>query len=136
LTHLRETLVSYRLEMARRTLNDARLLVESGGSPWSVANRAYYAMFYAVLALLIAVGQSPRKHAGAITLFDKLFVKPGLFPAETSRWLHRAFTLRQLADYRELADISPERASELVTWAGELVGHVERFLRAQQPRQN
>ena len=47
----RRTLIRYRLTMARETLEDARVLRREGRSPWSVVNRAYYAMFYAVLAL-------------------------------------------------------------------------------------
>jgi uncharacterized protein (UPF0332 family) len=33
-------------------LRDAHLLLDQEGSPESVINRSYYAMFYAVLALL------------------------------------------------------------------------------------
>jgi hypothetical protein len=42
-------------------------------------NRAYYAMFYAVLALLAQGKQENSKHSGAIALFDKDFVKLGIF---------------------------------------------------------
>jgi len=55
----RKDLVGYRLQRAIETLRDAHLLFEQGGSLWSVINRAYYAMFYAVLALLISVGEGP-----------------------------------------------------------------------------
>jgi uncharacterized protein (UPF0332 family) len=34
-------------------------------------------MFYAVLALLQKVGKVPRKHSGAISLFDTEFVRKG-----------------------------------------------------------
>ena len=42
-----QDLIAYRLERARETLRDAELLFDQGGM-----NRAYYAMFYTVLALL------------------------------------------------------------------------------------
>ena len=45
----RAALVGYRMQRARETLGDAHLLCERKGSLWSVINRAYYAMFYAVL---------------------------------------------------------------------------------------
>jgi uncharacterized protein (UPF0332 family) len=41
-----------RIHRARETLRDAHLLLDQEGSPESVINRSYYAMFYAVLALL------------------------------------------------------------------------------------
>jgi uncharacterized protein (UPF0332 family) len=105
-----QDLIAYRLERARETLRDAELLFEQGGTPASVVNRAYYgcrrrnhyAMFYVVLALLITVGAGTSKHSGVIALFDEHFVRPGKFPKEMSKVLHRAFELRQIGDYREL----------------------------------
>jgi uncharacterized protein (UPF0332 family) len=37
-------------------------------------SRAYYAMFYAALALLTSLGKGASKHSGALALFDQLFV--------------------------------------------------------------
>ena len=73
----KEQLISYRLERARETLQDAHLLMDQGGSPGSVINRSYYAMFYAVLALLTTLGKGSSKHSGVIALFDQYFVKSG-----------------------------------------------------------
>lgn len=39
------------------------------------------------------------KHSGAIALFNKDFVKQGIFKKDYSRWLHDAFDLRQRSDY-------------------------------------
>ncbi len=50
-------LIKYRLRMAQKTLEDAQLLFSKGGTSWSVVNRAYYAMFYATLALLVFTGK-------------------------------------------------------------------------------
>jgi len=54
----------------------------------SVINRAYYAMFYAVLALLQSIGKVAGKHTGAIGLFDTEFVLKGALSREMSRDLH------------------------------------------------
>ncbi|MBI3163682.1 MAG: HEPN domain-containing protein, partial [Chloroflexi bacterium] len=43
----------YRLDQARETLLDAQVLYEHERRPASIVNRAYYAMFYATLALLV-----------------------------------------------------------------------------------
>ena len=45
-------LVVYRMDQARAALEEALLLHHSGKTTLGVVNRAYYAMFYAVLALL------------------------------------------------------------------------------------
>ena len=46
------SLIKYRLEQALTALDDAKYLLEGNRSPQSIINRAYYAMFYATLALL------------------------------------------------------------------------------------
>ena len=95
-----KSLIQYRLEQAETALEDARFLLEGGRSPQSIVNRAYYAMFYAVLALLQKIGKVPLKHTGLISLFDTEFALKGLFPKELSRDFHRAFELRQASDYK------------------------------------
>ncbi len=85
MTEEKKALIRYCLKMARSTLKDAQLLQEQGGSHWSVVNRAYYAMFYASLALLTLIGQGASKHGGVIALFDQHFVKPGIFSREMSK---------------------------------------------------
>lgn len=70
-----QELIAYRLTRARETLKDAHLLAQAGGSLGSIINRAYYVMFYAVLALLTSERKGSSKHSGAIALFDQLFIK-------------------------------------------------------------
>ena len=54
-------------------------------------NRAYYAMFYAVLALAALKDIAISKHTHAVAFFDKEFVHKGIFPKELSRALHYGF---------------------------------------------
>lgn len=93
-----KALMTYRLEQADESLKAAELLLQGKLLRPSV-NRAYYAMFYAVLALLASKKMETSKHSGVISLFDKEFVKTGSFPKEFSKWLHDAFTVRQRSDY-------------------------------------
>ena len=92
------TLVRYRLEQADEALGAAQLLLDQH-SLRAVVNRAYYAMFYAVLALLALRKQETSRHAGAISLFDREFVRPGVFSTDLLQWLHRAFRRRLAADH-------------------------------------
>ncbi|PKN30746.1 MAG: hypothetical protein CVU64_02015 [Deltaproteobacteria bacterium HGW-Deltaproteobacteria-21] len=70
-------------------------------------------MFYAILAFLAARKEETSKHSGAIALFDREFVKSGVFPKEFSRWRHNAFDLRQQSDYTPLACIGKDDAAEI-----------------------
>ena len=93
-----QALVACRLEQADESIEAARTLLDKKLLRPSV-NRAYYAMFYAVLALLARGKKETSKHSGVIALFDRDFVKQGIFKKDCSRWLHDAFDLRQRSDY-------------------------------------
>jgi uncharacterized protein (UPF0332 family) len=125
-------LVGYRLEQADAALSDAKYLLDGHRSPHSIINRAYYAMFYAALALLQKAGKIPSKHAGAIALFDTEFVAKGAFPRELSRDFHKAFELRQASDYRALQSPLREKAEEAWERATHFVRAVKEHLRASE----
>jgi uncharacterized protein (UPF0332 family) len=121
-------LVRYRLEQAIETLREASLLLDQNA--WRGAqNRAYYAMFYAVLGLLATRQLGSSKHSGVLGLFDREFVKPGLLPRALSRSLRLAFNRRQSWDYGEVAELDPEEISETVKEAKLFVRAIEEFLR-------
>ena len=109
----RKALIQYRLERAHESLNDARLMLEQNGSPSGVINRAYYAMFYTTLALLITIDRGSSKHQGVIALFDENFMKQNILPKELGRILHRAFEMRQVGDYRDLMIVTKEQAVDV-----------------------
>ncbi|MBI4619882.1 MAG: HEPN domain-containing protein [Desulfobacterales bacterium] len=54
-------LVRHRIEQALTALEDARFLLDGKRSPQSIVNRAYYAMFYAALALLQSISKVPSR---------------------------------------------------------------------------
>jgi uncharacterized protein (UPF0332 family) len=117
-----DQLMLYRLEQADESLEAADLLLINQKYRPAV-NRSYYAMFYAILALLVPTKQQSSKHSWVITLFDRDFVRTGVFQKEFSEWLHEAFNLRQRADYRELFIVSREQATTQLE-------HAQRFVAA------
>lgn len=121
-------LVRHRLEQAHTSLDDAKFLLQGNRSSQGIVNRAYYAMFYAVLALLQMIGKVPSKHTGIISLFDTEFVLKGVFQKDLSRWLHKAFELRQVSDYRTVKPISREKAEDTLNNAVRFVEVVEKYL--------
>ena len=106
-------LIQYRLKEADESLKEAEVLLREGMSMRAVMNRMYYAMFYALLALLQQKQIATSKHSGAISMFDKEFVKNGIFDKELSKTLHRAFELRQKGDYMEEAEVTKEDVDEM-----------------------
>jgi uncharacterized protein len=122
-----QALVTYRLEQADESLEAARTLFVKKLIRPSI-NRAYYAMFYAVLALLAQGKKETSKHSGAIALFDRDFVKQGIFKKDYSRWLHDAFDLRQRSDYAAEYHASPEDAEITMKNAETFVDSVKKVL--------
>lgn len=121
-------LIRYRLEQARETLEDARVLFNNFRRPASVVNRAYYAMFYATLALLVTVNKFSSKHVGVISFFDSEFVKRNIFSKEMSRKLHEAFETRQEGDCENPDKVDRERAAEVLNDAAEFLKVIEEKL--------
>jgi len=120
-----QELGAYRISQARDSLREADVLLRGEMSLRSVMNRLYYAMFYAVLALLQTKQLGTSKHSGAIALFDKEFVKTGTFPKELSKALHRAFELRQKGDYMEETEISTADMEDIRPLAERFVDKAE-----------
>jgi uncharacterized protein (UPF0332 family) len=106
---------------AQETLDDAEKIFAAGGSARSVVNRAYYAAFYAVLALFLKndINLKSSKHAGILSLFDREFIHSGKIDRAYSKIIHRLFDERQAVDYKEFSEVTPENARALLDKARE-----------------
>ena len=114
------SLVMYRLERARESLEEASILLECRHGN-AFVNRLYYACFYAVSALLLTRGLSSAKHGGVRSLFHQNFVKPGLVDTELGQIYDRLFDNRQKGDYADLVRFDPDEVSEWYDEAREFV---------------
>ena len=122
-----ELLVKYRISEAEETLRDAELLLKQSGFRGSI-NRSYYGMFYALLGLLATRGLGRSKHSAVISLFDREFVKTGIFSKELSRSLHRAFDERQANDYGEMLQPDLLLAESIFQQAQAFVREIKEYL--------
>ena len=122
-----EALLRYRIEQAHETLREAEILFKQSALRGTI-NRAYYAMFYALLALLATRQLGTSKHSGALSLFDREFVKTGMFPRNLSRFLRLAFDLRQTHDYGEITEIDQVTAQETLSNAKTFISAIETYL--------
>jgi len=69
----KKDLIIYRLERARETLDDAKLLAEK--QRWNSAiNRLYYAAYYAIIAILLNENYKSTTHNGAKSKFSEHFI--------------------------------------------------------------
>ncbi len=89
---------------ADQACSSARALLELGDVD-GACNRAYYAMFDAARAALLASGAPVRPdigktHSGLINAFSDHLIKNGPVTREMGRLLKRAEEIRLVADYR------------------------------------
>jgi uncharacterized protein (UPF0332 family) len=114
-------LVLYRLQRARETLKDARILAQA--QRWNpCVNRLYYACFYAVSSLLIQEGLSSSKHSGVRSLFNRHFVKTNKVSKETARIFNDLFERRQEGDYMDFVSF---KESQVQLWLSDAEAFVE-----------
>ncbi len=126
----RETLFIYRLKEAEETLQEARRMLEGNFSSRTIINRAYYSMFYLLLALFLKndVNIKSSKHKGVLSLFDKEFVKTGKIDKRYSEMLHATFDARLEGDYKELIQFSSDAAAGFVERAEEFLTGVRKLI--------
>ena len=91
------------LAKAEQASSSARALLERGDVDGST-NRAYYAMFDAARAALLASNapvdlEQVRTHTGLIGAFGEHLVKNGIVSKDIGHFLRRAQKVRMVADY-------------------------------------
>lgn len=92
------------LHKAITALSPAKLLLDAGDSS-GACNRAYYAMFDAARAALLASKLSDdvltiKTHSALISNFSMKLVKPGLVEIELGKDLNKVEDLRLIGDYK------------------------------------
>jgi uncharacterized protein (UPF0332 family) len=117
------------LGKANRAAASARLLLDAGDVD-GACNRAYYAMFDAARAALLA-SQAPveaevaRTHGGLIAAFSLHLVKTGKVSVDLGRTLNRAEEVRLVADYRG-DSVDREHADWMIIEARSFVDAIQR----------
>lgn len=126
-----ETLFLYRMNQAEETLSDAGKMLLAGLSTRSVINRAYYSMFYALLALFLKtnVNIKSSKYIGVISVFNKEFIKTGKIDKYYSKIIHEIFDARQESDYKEYVEISEIETMNYVKLANEFIKNIKDFIK-------
>lgn len=89
---------------AVRATASAKILLDTGDVD-GACDRAYYAMFNAARAALLASGAPvqadiSRTHSGLIAAFSLHLVKPGQVSVDLGRALNKVEELRLIADYK------------------------------------
>jgi uncharacterized protein (UPF0332 family) len=120
-------LIRYRLDRARETLEEARLMLENQHL-FAAMNRCYYSAFYIVSALLLTDGKSSSKHSGIRALFHQNVVHSGLVSQEWGAFYNQLCECRQKADYEDLVKLNTEQIKEWFDKTGVFMRLIEEII--------
>lgn len=110
---LQKDYARYRIERAREDLDAAHLLFEAGN--YRIANnRAYYAIFHAMRAVLVFDNFDSSKHSGIIAEFRRKYIKEGVFPVNISKMIGSSFAIRNASDYDDMFIASKKDTEEQI----------------------
>ena len=124
----KESYIKYRLARAWDTFDDAKILASRG--KWnSTINRLYYAVYYAVMALLLKNDLKPTTHNGAKSNFTEHYIKSQIIDKKYGKLYSQLFTWRQKGDYDDLFDFQEKQVSEYFKPVEELISLIESMLK-------
>lgn len=123
-------LALYRMNRAEETLEAAKreLLAEDYRT---ANNRAYYAVFHAIRALLALDGADYKKHSGVLAHFNQYYIKTGIFPVDFSEIVGNASEIRNDSDYDDFYICSKEQTVTLVDSVKVVVAAIRQYLEQQ-----
>ncbi len=130
---LKEDLVNIskaRVAHADDCLRASELLLNAGEYK-DAANRAYYAAFHSLRAVLILDEFDSKKHSGIIAKFGEKYLKTEIFNKEISEYITSLFRVRTASDYDDFYIVSKEEAKSQVQKAKTIVDNVKQYLSTQ-----
>ena len=89
----------YRLAKAEETLRTAETIAKELKDYTSANNRAYYAIFYAIRAVLALEQIDFKRHKDVIAYFNQKYIKTEIFPRKIGKKIAQAQKVREDSDY-------------------------------------
>ncbi|MCI9671425.1 HEPN domain-containing protein [Pseudoflavonifractor sp. 60] len=117
----------YRFQKAEEMLASAKRDMEARDYA-SANNRAYYAIFHAMRAVLALDGEDFRKHSAVIARFTLNYLKPEILPREYSKLISNASLIRNRSDYEDFYICSVADTNALFSGAVTFCGDVGEYL--------
>ena len=120
-------LVSIQIEKSKEKLDAAKVLLREGFIDDAIS-RAYYGVFHAASAVLLAEGITVDSHSGLKTMFGLRLIKTEKIDQKYGRWLNRLKVERENGDYDIFTSFNQEDAQESINEAEEFIEEMTRYL--------
>ena len=122
-------LAKYKLDRAKEEYDTAQLLFDNDKLKAS-NNRAYYAIYHALTAVLCLEPIAFKKHKDTIAHFNKNYVHGGTFSGDIGRKIAKSAKIRHASDYDEFYIASREEAENQINTANEIISAIEAHLQS------
>lgn len=119
-------LAKYRLETAANDIHSAEILF-AANEYRAANNRAYYAIYHAISAIHALDGNQYKRHKDAIGVFNREYVKTGIFPRDLGRKVAQAEEIRHASDYDDFYVANLDETKEQIEIAKEFVENVKNY---------
>lgn len=123
-----ENFSRYRLNKAKETLETAEMIFKDGKDFTSANNRAYYAIFYAIRAVLAIKEIDFKRHKDVLAYFNKEYINKEIFPKMIGRKIAQAQRIREDSDYDDDYEPSFEKTEQQIKTAQELIILIEEYI--------
>ncbi|MCL2222230.1 MAG: HEPN domain-containing protein [Oscillospiraceae bacterium] len=117
-----------RLEKAADDLDTAEICYKAGKYD-AAANRAYYAAYHAIRAVLALDNIERRKHSGNISYFREHYIATNVFDRKYSETIKKAEILRNDADYKDMHTTSADEAEDIIEKANGFYSAVRAYVK-------
>ncbi len=124
----RKTLVNLEFEKASNIMSQIQLFHQN--KFWdTIANRLYYAVYHAVVALFIHDGIEVGTHKTTINRFGNYYVQTGIFTTQDGKLFSRLKSIREASDYTTTYSISQDTLEPRMMEAQDLIVRIEHYLK-------
>ena len=117
----------YRLDRAKQDLSDAEFSYKNHRY-LNANNRAYYAIFHAIRAVLATEKVDFKKHKDVLAYFNQNYIKTEIFPRMIGKKISQARKVREDSDYDDEFEPTDIETKMQIESASELIDLVEKYL--------
>lgn len=127
--------VRYWWGRAQESLEAAKREFAAGAYSFAV-NRGYYALFYAVSALLLEEGHRFKKHSGVRSAFNREIIKTGRMEKRHGDLYNEIFDDRQEGDYIEFTRFDAPYVQEKIDSCDRFLAVLRPLIKSLPPKED
>ncbi|PIY05231.1 MAG: hypothetical protein COZ21_04535 [Bacteroidetes bacterium CG_4_10_14_3_um_filter_31_20] len=127
----RNTLIEYRLQQAKETIEEADILIAKNKYRAAV-NRIYYGMFYSLLALALKYKYESSKHQQLLGWFNKNFIHTKKIEIKYNKIIYTAFNKRNISDYDTFIEFTETDILSMFYDMKDFIAAIENFINSEK----